>query len=212
MRTIKTLFSAALLTGAGLATEAHADLAYTFDTDAQGFTVNEPAGILSYQSAGYLRVQDQSGDTNVSLLFPSSAVAGGWLSYLGGTLSFDARLESAIDAYWPEFGTIILSSPLGAVAVDVAYGDAPGVGWATYAVTLDHQSWNTTAENFATVLANLQQVDLSLEAGNGPIEVLHIDNVRLTSAVPEPGTWAMTGMGLGLVGLVLARRRRLLAA
>lgn len=205
MRTIKTLFSAALLTGAGLATQAHADLAYTFDNDAQGFTVNEPAGTLSHQSAGYLRVQDQSGDTNVALLFPASALAGGWLSYLGGTLSFDARLESAIDAYWPEFGTITLSSPLGAVAVDVAYGDAPGVGWATYAVTLDPESWNTSAEVLATVLANLQQVDISLEAGNGPIEVLHIDNIRLSSAVPEPGTWAMTGVGLLIMGL--ARRR-----
>lgn len=207
MRIIKPLLSAALLTG--LATQAHADLAYTFDNDAQGFTVNEPAGVLTYQPEGYLRVQDLTGDTNVSLLFPGSALAGGWLPYVGGTLSLDARLESAIDAYWPEFGKITLFSTLGVLAVDVAAGDAPGLGWATYSVTLDPDSWATSAEGLATVLGNLQLVDISLEAGNGPIEVLHIDNIRLTSAVPEPGTWAMTG--LGLLGLVLARRRHLAA-
>jgi len=204
MRTIQTLLSAAMLVGA--ATQAQADLAYTFDQDAQGFTVNEPAGVLSYQPAGYLRVQDLTGDTNVSLLFPGSALAGGWLPYLGGTLSFDARLESAIDAYWPEFGTITLFSTLGSLAVDVAAGDAPGVGWATYTVTLDAASWSTSTETLSTVLANLQQVDLSLEAGNGPIEVLHIDNVRLASAVPEAGTWAL--FGVGLLALGLARRRQ----
>ncbi|MGH6646759.1 PEP-CTERM sorting domain-containing protein [Aquabacterium sp.] len=204
MRIIQTLLSTALMAGA--ATQAQADLAYTFDQDAQGFTVNEPAGVLSHQSAGYLRVQDLTGDTNVSLLLPGSALTGGWLPYLGGTLSFDARLESAIDAYWPEFGTITLFSTLGSVAVDVAAGDAPGLGWATYSVTLDAASWNTTPEILSTVLANLQQVDISLEAGNGPIEILHIDNVRLSSAVPEPTSWAMTG--IGLLALGWARRRR----
>jgi hypothetical protein len=193
-----------------VATQAHADLLYTFDHDAQGFTINEPAGVLSYQPEGYLRVQDLSGDTNVALLLPSAAVAGGWLPYLGGTLSFDARLESAIDAYWPDFGTISLISSQGTLSVDVADGDAPGLGWATYGVKLDAASWSTSPEQLAAVLTNLQSVEISLEAGNGPIEVLHIDNVRLTSAVPEPSAWAMAVVGL--LGMGLAARRRSSAA
>ena len=204
MSRLKTLLSAALL--AGVSAHANADLAYTFDSDAQGFTVNVPAGELSYQAGGYLRVQDLTGDTNVSLILPGSAVAGGWLAYVGGTLSFDARMESPIDSYWPEFGTITLFSPLGSLAVDVAAGDAPGVGWATYSVVLDAASWSTSPEVLATVLANLQQVDISMEAGNGPIEVVHIDNVTLSSAVPEPGIWAMSLMGLMALGWVVRRR------
>lgn len=204
MSRIHTLLSAALL--ASVATHANADLAYTFDTDAQGFTVNVPAGEMSYQAEGYLRIQDLTGDTNVSLILPGSALAGGWMPYVGGTLSFDARMESPIDSYWPEFGTITLFSTLGSLAVDVAAGDAPGLGWATYSVVLDAASWSTTPELLATVLANLQLVDISMEAGNGPIEVLHIDNVTLSAAVPELGTWAMTLMGLMAMGCVVRRR------
>jgi hypothetical protein len=33
---------------------------------------------------------------------------------------------------------------------------------------------------------------LDLESGNGAIEAVGIDNFRLTSAVPEPGSVAMT--------------------
>lgn len=204
MRIIKTLLFTVLLTGA--AAQAQADQSYTFDHDAQGFTINEPAGILSYIPDGYLRVQDLNNDSNVALLWSQAGLAGGWLPYLGGTLSFDARLESPIDAYWPEFGTITLHSPAGLLAVDIAPGDAPGVTWATYSVTLNAANWSTTQEAFVHALANLQQVEISLEAGNGPIEVLHIDNVRLTSAVPEPAAWALVGAGLVCVGL---RRRQL---
>ncbi|MDO9004767.1 MAG: laminin B domain-containing protein [Aquabacterium sp.] len=204
MSRLQTLLSVALL--AGVATHANADLAYTFDSDAQGFTVNVPAGELSHEAGGYLRIKDLTGDTNVSLILPGSAVAGGWLSYVGGTLSFDARMESPIDSYWPEFGTITLSSTVGSLAVDVAVGDAPGLGWATYSVVLDAANWSTSPEVLASVLANLQQVDISMEAGNGPIELLHIDNVTLSTAVPEPGTWAMSLMGLMALGWAVRRR------
>ncbi|RZI82529.1 MAG: PEP-CTERM sorting domain-containing protein [Rubrivivax sp.] len=204
MKSSRTLLFGVLFAGA--ATLAHADLAYTFDTDAQGFTVDPSSGVLSHVAEGYLRVQDLTGENNVSLQFPQASLVGGWASYLGGKLSFDARLESPItNAYWPEFGTVTLFGQDGFATVDVALGDEPGLGWQTYSVTLNPASFSTTPAELSAVLASLQKVDISLEAGNGPIEVIHVDNVKVT-AVPEPATWAMAGLGVLAVAGSLGRR------
>jgi len=202
MKFIRTLLSAALLSGATL---AHADLAYTFDTDAQGFTVDPSAGLLSHLPDGYLRVVDWTGDTNVALRLPDAALAGGWAAYLGGTISFDARMESPIDAYWPEFGTVFLFSSQGNLAFDLAPGDEPGANWKTYSATFDPATWSTTPAQLAAVLANVERVEISLEAGNGPIEIVHIDNVKVT-AVPEPMTGLLAAAGLLAVGVATRRR------
>lgn len=42
-------------------------------------------------------------------------------------------------------------------------------------------------------------------AGVPPFSLL--DGVSMTAAVPEPGTWAMLGLGLGLVGFAARRRK-----
>lgn len=209
MNTLRSTVTA-LLTGALLAagvSAAHADLAYTFDADAQGFALNEAAaGALSWQAAGHLRVQDLTDATNVLLVLPGEATAGGWSPYLGGTLSFDARLESPIGSYWPEFGAVTLVSGQGAMTLDLVPANEPGVAWATYSVQLDAATWGRDATSFANALASLQRVELNMEAGNGAIEVILVDNVRV-SAVPEPATLALGVMGVFAVGLAARRRR-----
>lgn len=187
---------------------AHAaDLTYTFDADAQGFTVNEPAGELTHVAPGYLRIKDLTDATNVQLILPAAAT-GDWSAYNGGTLSFDARLESPISAYWPEFGALTLTSSQGAATLDVVPDGQPGLDWQTYTVKLDAATWSKDAASFAAILANLQRVEINMEAGNGAIETIHVDNVKVTSAVPEPSTWALSLIGLGLMGAVNRRRRR----
>nr|WP_229262497.1 PEPxxWA-CTERM sorting domain-containing protein [Duganella radicis] len=42
-------------------------------------------------------------------------------------------------------------------------------------------------------------------AGVPPFSLL--DGVSLTAAVPEPETWAMLGLGLGLIGFTARRRK-----
>ncbi len=197
------LLGLALLSVAAL---AHADLSYTFDNDAQGFTVNAPAGLLSHEAVGYISVQDLTDQTNVALIFPDVAVAGGWQAYAGGTLSFDARLASPISSYWPEFGAVSLVSGAGTLLLDAVPNGEPGTDWKTYSVTLDAATWGSTPTQFQAVLSSLQRVEINMEAGNGAIETIHIDNVSVT-AVPEPSTWVLSSVGLMLAGLAVRRRR-----
>jgi hypothetical protein len=188
---------------AGTCGLAHADLNYSFDQDAQGFSVNVPAGTLTHEAGGYLRVTDTDGNTDVLLQLPTAAVAGGWSAYQGGSLSFDARLAQPIDIYWPGFGTITLTSAQGSLSLDVASDGEPGASWKTYTAQLDAASWGTTSAQFSAVLAGLQKVEISMEAGNGPIEVVQVDNVRVASAavVPEASSSWMLACGLAtLVG------------
>jgi hypothetical protein len=44
------------------------------------------------------------------------------------------------------------------------------------------------------------------------VDALEIDNITLTAAVPEPATWAMMIVGVGLVGGTMRRRQRTLVA
>lgn len=206
MKFVQTMLLGATLAGAMSA--AHADLSYTFDTDAQGFTVNDvAAGDLSWQAPGYLRIRDVTDVSNVFLVLPAADTTGNWAQYLGGTLAFDARLESPIASYWPEFGAVTLVSSLGTLTVDAVASDEPGTAWKTYSVSLDAGTWSGgDVAGFTTFLSQLQRVEINLEAGNGAIEVLHIDKLSVT-AVPEASTWAMSAMGLVLMG-ALARRRK----
>ncbi|MFT3855992.1 MAG: PEP-CTERM sorting domain-containing protein [Aquabacterium sp.] len=189
---------------ASAASVAHADLAYTFDAGLENFRLNDPAaGALSWQAQGHLRVQDLTDATNVQLLLPETDLRN-WAAFQGGTLSFDARLESPISSYWPEFGAVTLLSLGGNASVDLVPANEPGTAWKTYTLKLDGATFGKSEAAFAETLAGLQEVQINLEAGNGAIETVLIDNVRVT-AVPEPATWAL-GL-VGLAGVVGATRR-----
>jgi hypothetical protein len=71
---------------------------------------------------------------------------------------------------------------------------------------------STHSFTFTTTGGQLSFSDLA--GGNGNIGNI-LDNVSLTSAVPEPSTWAMLLLGFGLVGWTLRtnpRRARILGA
>jgi len=92
------------------------------------------------------------------------------------------------------------------VLADLASPNEPGATWKTYTATLDSATFaNQGGASLASVLANLASVTLSAEAGNGPVEIVGIDNFRVM-AVPEPSTWAL--MLAGLAGMAWATRRR----
>lgn len=77
---------------------------------------------------------------------------------------------------------------------------------AIYAPTYDN--WTLFG---ATNLAGVSIDRLSIELNAGGSYLQAIDNINLTSAIPEPATWAMMIVGFGLVGAMLRRGRTALA-
>ncbi len=185
---------------------AQADLLYTFDASAQGFTVTSGGALTHVVSGGngHLSVADID-NADVLLNLPLASGTTDWSSYLGGTLSLDAASLNGQAPSWSTFGLLTLTSATaGSVSFDFVPETDPTTGWKTYSVQLDVATFGA---NLSAVLASLSSATINLESGNGPIEVVGIDNVRLTSAVPEPQTWAMGLAGLALIGALRRRAR-----
>ncbi len=198
-----------------LSLSSQAALVFDFGTGTQGWTANSPEGLLLDSSGGALRIQD-GGAGNLAAVAPASAL-GDWSSYLGGSISFDARNENiaatAIN-YWSEFGQITLRGANGVnLVVDAIVGQpAPDGSWQSFSVDLSTAIWeaNLPGGTLAAVLANVVGFEISGEYQVGITEIVNFDNIRVGgpdgSAVPEPATWALGLAALAAAGL--ARRRR----
>ena len=204
MRAIRVLLPLALSVAA---CAAQADLLYTFDSDVQSFSLTTGGALVHQTEAGgngFLQATDLD-VSDMLLNLPLAGTPVDWSAYVGGTLSFDARILNGTPPDWPSFGLLTLSSASGTLSLDIVPdGTDPTPGWKTYSVTLDTATWGP---GLPAVLAGLQSLTINLESGNGPIEVVGIDNVRV-SAVPEPDTMALMLAGVALVGAVGRRRGR----
>jgi hypothetical protein len=191
---------------------AQANVAYTFDNDMQGFTT-VGGGSLSHEVVGgdgYLKATDTDGGTNLFLSVPLGAASVDWSGYLGGRISFDALMLNGIPPSWDDFGIIQFTAVSGEfVWADLAASTEPTSVWKTYSGALDSATFgNQGGATLASVLANLKSVTLSMEAGNGAVEVVGVDNFKVTSPVPEPETWALGVAGLMALALSTRRTRR----
>ena len=204
MRAIRVVLPLAL---SMIASAAQADLLYTFDAGAEGFTVTSGGSLTHVISGGngHLSVADIDND-DVLLNLPLGAGVTDWSSYLGGTLSLDAISLNGQTPSWPTFGLLTLTSATaGSVSFDFVPDADPTTGWKTYPVQLDVATFGAS---LPAVLASLSSATINLESGNGPIEVVGIDNLRVTSAVPEPQSWALGLAGVALAGALRRRRTR----
>ena len=207
----KTMRTSHALLLALLAGAAHAQAAtYTFDANDQGWTIFD-GGTLTHVAAGgntggFLQVEDIN-DGDMLLVAPGAAL-GNWSSLLNGTFSFDAKNLNGIDSSWPGFGQVVITSGATSVSFDmVAANNPPRDGqWHTYSVLLNTANFGAA---LPTVLANVTAFTFKVESHNGfslnNSELNGIDNVAFTSAVPEPASAVLLGLGLATVAW---RRRR----
>jgi PEP-CTERM motif len=207
----KHVIASALLGWGAVSLAQAASLTYTFDTDVQGFSLVGD-GLLAHATDagnGHLVVTDTNGNTDVYLSVPLGTVGADWSAFLGGSLSFDAKMVNGITPSWPDFGTVRFTSTTDQVAQADLAPDVlgvitePGVQWKTYSATLNAATFS--GASLGGVLSSLKSVTISMEAGSGPVEVVGFDNFSVSS-VPEPQSWVLSGLGLaGLAGLRLRR-------
>jgi len=208
---------ALLAVACGLAAgTARADLAWGFDSAENGFDFVLFGGLLSREQVGgngYLVLEDGPPD-NLTLQVPLSSTPGSWESwtqYLGGTLSFDVRLLTEVAAVPASFGQVTMTQAFSngaSVTAKLASASAISTnGWTTYTIALTPQAgWGASLD---TVLAQPQSVYVNFDLGSTDANraLIGVDNVRVSSAVPEPATWHLGLMGAVGLGLAVSRRR-----
>lgn len=196
------------------ATSQAAEVSASFDAGLDGFSISGDGTLFHQTSAGngYLMLTDTNGGTDLYLEAPVAAGGVNWLAFLGGSLSFDAIMLNGIAPSWSGFGTVIFTSTSGQTAVaDIAPDVAgqitePGLAWKTYSASLSDAVFNQGSAPLSQVLASLGRISFSMEAGNGPVEVVGFDNFVVSSAVPEPSSWALALLGVIGVGAVTMGR------
>lgn len=190
-----------------LALPAHADLTFNFDAGVQGWQVREGGALVHRSSGGapggYLEFTDLDSRDMLAVLQPGGA---DWSAYLGGVISFDARILSANAPDWSGFGEVSLAGPGGTLVVDLVPAGRPLAdgSWQHFSVPLA-----AFGAGLPAVLANVQTFSIKTEYSVSTVgvpasfEVLGLDNVAI-SAVPEPAAWALLLAG----GLLLPAWRR----
>lgn len=182
---------------------------HDFDDGAQGWTT-VAGGAPTWRAsggngAGFLEVADIT-DEDFLLVAPA-AVLGNWSAMLGGKLFFEARNINGEAPDWAPFGEVTLSNGLTSVVLDIAAANQPAVnaGWTRYAVDLTPALWGA---GLASVLGNVTSFTIKGEYHAGVSEIVGVDNIGVTAAVPEPGTWALMLGGIAGIAALKRRQRR----
>jgi hypothetical protein len=197
----------ALFLGTG-ALSAQQTLQSTFMTDTEGWT-HVGAAAFSQNPAGgnpggYLHIDNSEGP--VTFIFAPAALLGDLRAFDGGTIAFDGNMLGIGGAPWTsagqDYGHLRISSPAGVRTVDLV--PAPGQPlngvWTTYSVPLDVATWGGTQDTWTSILANVTEMRLSVEAMFGA-EIQGIDNFKLTTRPEAP--WSVLCNGSGVNPVIL---------
>lgn len=192
----------------------------TFDGGAEGWTGLTTSGSPGWSvDSANLAVNAAGGaitladpDTGWTYFSAPAAFLGDLSAVLGGVLRFDSRWVVAGTSYANEAEVVLKGA--GLVLTHEAT-NALTDQWTTFAVPLAAGAWRV-GDSFsgllasdgqvAAVLADLDALWINAEHFTPVTETIALDNVRLITAVPEPGTWLMLLAGLGVLG-GLARHR-----
>ncbi len=215
---MKTSFACVVMAAAAVLGAGSANADMVFDFNGTNGNYNYDDGFIVYagnllheqvEGNGYLVIRDDPG-SYLRLAVPLAPGIGrwdSWTQYLGGTLSFDVKILDNVELATPaSFGQVSVVGLFGSgtVTASPVSGSVTAGGWTTYSIALTPEAgWGPALPN---VLGNPAQVLINLELSNGdPRALIGIDNVRVTSAVPEASTGVMALVGLSLMGLAWRR-------
>lgn len=212
-----------------LSLPARAAVTSTFDTDAEGWTgltalpysngapVHNAGPFGGYSPTGghpggYFSLPDP--DDQDTFFSAPVKFLGNQAGAAGGSLSYDLYTNASINYAGPNVvlqgGGVTLVYMLASqpavqnawVSVNVAL--APSAEWHLGSVT----GGGASTADFQTVLGSLERLWISAETHSPVEETSGLDNVRLTSAVPEASTHSLMLIGLAaFAGAAVWRRR-----
>lgn len=202
MKIVKTAIAATIL---GLATSAQADV-LTFDAQPESYFVNN-----IYEGGYNFETSADGLGANNSNLFPSNGTTH-LSSWSNNTSTSGFNLTNTItgnfdvdsfdfvggysDGYLEETVTSLTVSGWNAGTM---------VSSITFNAGVDFNNYTT----YTTLDISFSNIDKLTVVANGLENRAHYDNfVVMPSAIPEPATFALMFGGLGLVGLMAARRRK----
>lgn len=205
---MKSLFVAfGLLAAVGAATASATTISSTFDADLDGWTSQH--GTILWVSTGgnpggFLQETDIA-QSNMMVVAPAKFLG----DLTGFTLTVDIKQLVGTAGTFGGFGNVTLTGP-GGLTMVADLGD-PSTDWTTYVLPLTAASFGNNA-NFSTIIAGVTKIQIALDPRNQQSDdVVGLDNVILSNvqaetATPEPGTFAL--LGLGGIALGLSRRTK----
>ena len=185
-----------------------------FTTSVDGW-MQTGASVFQHNAAGgnpdgFLFIDNSEGP--ITFLFAPAQFLGNLTAYDGGTVSFDGNMlgigGSPFTQPGNDYGHLRISGAGMAATLDLlpAPGQPAQGSWTTFSAPLTAAAWGQSQANWSSMLGNVTEVRLSVEAMFGA-EVQGVDNFTVT-AIPEPQTYLLLAAGLGLVLAVAARNRR----
>lgn len=214
-----------LAVAAILAGTSGANATETFYTDATAFGVAAPGTIIvedfEDSAPGSRDIQLASytgpGSEITFVPFDSSPVAPNLVIASAGYTNFGAGQNPTTSIILTASGNEgfdgTLAAATNALGFNVYLNDSPfTVSFFNGLTLLGGLTFDSPADlgnnfGFAGITSDVGVTSFRIQATNGQNINTGVDNVRIQTAVPEPGTWAFMLLGFGAVGAALRLRR-----
>jgi|LGVC01.1.fsa_nt_gb hypothetical protein len=175
-------------------TICEAAIVSTFDADLEGWTWDSIFATVQHRSSGgnpggYFRMEDIAPSAPFTAIAPNKFL-GNQSGLNNGTLSMDLRLLIVPDEFdFESFGTVKFTGSGGLMAQHDLVSGRPATSWITYEAPLTAATWGVSEADWATLLSEVTQIDISLAAGAG-LSASGFDNFSV-APVPLPPAWIL---------------------
>jgi len=161
--------------------EASSLILSTFDENNENWSIDGGSLTHSLQNGnpnGYIKLKDTK-DTFMSLSAPDM-FHGDLSEFIGGKLSFDAKMIFRNGSVISTFGTVEISNGYSKVVLDIAETLPSTDKWTSYSASLVATEWDVSDEKMQMVLSNVTSITINLEADSKVSEEIGFDNFYIS--------------------------------